>query len=136
MDTKYCSACEQTKGTDEFNKYGAGLQARCRSCQKAWYQENKPSHIANVKARMRSNGRRSRARVAEIKAERGCTDCGEADPIVLDFDHLSDKEINVSMAIGQGWSDARIDAEIAKCEVVCANCHRRRTHRRSADARS
>ena len=58
------------------------------------------------------------------------SDCGETDPIVLEFDHLRDKRFEISAALhGRNW-EAILD-EITKCEVVCANCHRRRTaHRR------
>jgi hypothetical protein len=53
----------------------------------------------------------------------------ETDPLVLDFDHLGDKRFNISQALpDRNW--AAILAEIEKCEVVCANCHRRRTARR------
>lgn len=56
-------------------------------------------------------------------------DCGETDIVVLDFDHQGDKvaEINVMIDAGLAWRT--ILAEIAKCEVVCSNDHRRRTAR-------
>lgn len=58
-----------------------------------------------------------------------CVDCGESDPLVLEFDHLRDKTFNIARAMpDRGWDS--ILAEIEKCEVVCANCHRRRTLRR------
>jgi len=58
---------------------------------------------------------------------KGCTDCGEKDPIVLEFDHKepAHKELDVSRLIGK--SIKRLQKEIDKCEVVCANCHKRRT---------
>jgi hypothetical protein len=52
-------------------------------------------------------------------------DCGEDDIVVLEFDHLRDKRHNVSAMTTELWH--HIEAEIAKCEVVCANCHKRRT---------
>ena len=58
-----------------------------------------------------------------------CVDCGEADPVVLDFDHLRDKAFDVSAAYThKPW--ATVLEEIEKCEVVCSNCHRRRTAQR------
>ena len=57
--------------------------------------------------------------------EHPCVDCGETDPVVLDFDHLRDKTKNVSALLKSTWT--RILREIEKCDVVCANCHRRRT---------
>jgi hypothetical protein len=55
-----------------------------------------------------------------------CALCGEADPVVLDFDHLRDKLRDVSViAIVSGRMN--LLAEIQKCRVLCANCHRRQT---------
>ena len=61
-----------------------------------------------------------------------CVDCGESDPIVLEFDHLNDKDFSIGAKLcTRNW--ASILREIGKCEVVCSNCHRRRTaHRRGA----
>lgn len=64
--------------------------------------------------------------------EHPCVDCGESDPIVLEFDHVrGEKIINISNAVGHGWGREKILAEIEKCDVRCANCHRRKTHSRS-----
>ena len=55
-----------------------------------------------------------------------CVDCGETDPVVLEFDHLGKK----SFTVADGMKDKSWTAvlrEIEKCEVVCVNCHRRRT---------
>lgn len=58
-----------------------------------------------------------------------CADCGNVyPPHVMDFDHLRDKTLNVSHMVT--YSIKRLTDEIAKCEVVCANCHRERTFRR------
>jgi hypothetical protein len=64
-----------------------------------------------------------------------CHDCGETDPLVLEFDHLRDKRFNIGSALPyRNWES--ILAEIEKCEVVCANCHRRRTGRRMGSVRA
>jgi hypothetical protein len=58
-----------------------------------------------------------------------CTDCGQTYPhYVMDWDHVGEgKEINLAGALRKGWGKKRILAEIAKCELVCSNCHRIRT---------
>jgi hypothetical protein len=69
-----------------------------------------------------------RDRVAAIKVAAGCVECGYSNhDAALDFDHLPGtvKLFTISAAWGRPWSS--ILAEIAKCEVVCANCHRIRT---------
>jgi hypothetical protein len=61
---------------------------------------------------------------------RTCVDCGESDPCVLDFDLTrGEKEGNISSMVGNGMNWQRIANEIAKCEIRCANCHRRKTAR-------
>lgn len=57
-------------------------------------------------------------------------DCGGVFPVcAMDLDHRpgEDKAITPSAMVARGWSDERVQAEIAKCDVVCANCHRIRT---------
>jgi HNH endonuclease len=69
-------------------------------------------------------------------ASHPCTDCGENDPVVLDFDHLDPeaKCFDISQGLAyRSWQS--IHDEIAKCEVVCANCHRRRTAQRRGTLR-
>jgi len=60
-----------------------------------------------------------------------CIDCGEPDIIVLEFDHVrGEKKKNISNLIMQSYSLETLIEEIKKCEVRCANCHRRVTHKR------
>jgi hypothetical protein len=69
---------------------------------------------------------RNRAHLYEYLGEHPCERCREDDPVVLDFDHLRDKRRHVTdIARSGGWSD--LLAEIEKCRVLCANCHRRET---------
>jgi len=57
-----------------------------------------------------------------------CVDCGISDPLVLEFDHVSGmKRASVSQLTRQALPTKTIDEEIGKCQVRCANCHRRRT---------
>jgi hypothetical protein len=62
-----------------------------------------------------------------------CVDCGETDIVVLEFDHVGEagtKHFSISDATRSGYGMAKIKAEIAKCEVRCANCHRKKTYER------
>lgn len=84
------------------------------------------------KADIRENNRRYvdklRQRKVDYLADKSCADCGNSDPRVFEFDHTSDdKEFNIGDAIQKGVSWKRIQEEIDKCDVVCANCHRIRT---------
>jgi hypothetical protein len=71
-----------------------------------------------------------RTRCAEIKLGLGCSDCGyRASADALEFDHRpgEPKQFGIA-ASGHRWTD--VLAEMLKCDVVCANCHRIRTRRR------
>jgi hypothetical protein len=68
-----------------------------------------------------------RAWVNEQKAEQGCADCSESDPACLDCHHResADKEMEITEMVTYGHSKANLREEMAKCVVLCANCHRR-----------
>lgn len=64
------------------------------------------------------------------KKKSPCVDCGASYPYyVMQFDHLKDKEYHISTLVNIN-NMKKLEAELAKCEVVCANCHAERTHRR------
>ncbi len=65
-----------------------------------------------------------------------CTDCGEADVVVLDFDHVGPKSADVAALVANGRALWCVIDEVERCEVVCANCHRGRTARRADWART
>jgi hypothetical protein len=56
--------------------------------------------------------------------------------VVLEFDHVGEKRSTVAALVGTGASPARLDEEMLRCEVVCVNCHRRRTAERAGHRRS
>lgn len=56
-----------------------------------------------------------------------CVDCGESDPLVLDFDHIDGKNDNISNMIRDSKPLHRILKEMDLCVVRCSNCHRKRT---------
>lgn len=88
---------------------------------------------ARDKRRSRELMTRNSAFLAEIKLAKGCADCGyNKHPAALDFDHLPGHVKRQNLSRMNGWyGKAAIEAELAKCEVVCANCHRIRTHERA-----
>lgn len=65
-----------------------------------------------------------------------CVACGEADGLVLEFDHVAKKRASVSSLTAEGWSIKRLRREVELCDVVCVNCHRRRTYRRGISWRN
>lgn len=71
-----------------------------------------------------------RYKINKYKVEKGCIDCGyNLHAVALDLDHVRGTKVRPVSQMGL-FSQKKIDEELAKCEVVCANCHRVRTHQR------
>lgn len=88
---------------------------------------------AEVKRKTHDRRNKLRKLIQEVKNETPCADCGQRFPYYcMQFDHLpgQKKEFNVGEAKTRMVSLEKLKAEIKKCEVVCANCHAKRTHRR------
>ena len=102
-----------------------------REASRRHYAKHRDQVIA--KAKMYSKAARVRIRTHinnHLKAN-PCVDCGETNTIVLEFDHIGDdKHFSISDAVRRGFSMEKVKDEIAKCEVRCANCHRRKTYER------
>jgi hypothetical protein len=94
-----------------------------------WYVRNRDHQIDRVHANHRRSTRENQARAWEYLGQHPCVDCGETDPVVLQFDHLGNKERDVSYMLLNGFTWAKIQIEIDKCAVRCGNCHRRKTAR-------
>jgi hypothetical protein len=111
----------------------------CRPCRAEYgrehYVANRQRYINQAIARKRARRRERAEFFLEYFAEHPCTDCGETDPVVLEFDHVGAKNFDIGHGFERfGWQ--RILDEIETCEVVCANCHRRRTCRRAGNWRA
>jgi hypothetical protein len=81
-------------------------------------------------SRQRRQSRLRRILMDHLRAH-PCADCGETDLRVLELDHVLPRSEYVSQLLRKGVRPNVLRAEIMLCEVVCANCHRRRTARRS-----
>lgn len=102
-----------------------------REYMRKWYAQNKQLQVRRVRA----DTIRRRNELAEFVnafKRRPCADCGgDFPPYLMDFDHVSgDKLDDICGMRMRTVSREAISAEIEKCEVVCANCHRARTHKR------
>jgi hypothetical protein len=101
------------------------------AASKRHYEKNKQKIKERTFLRNEKQRDKNKRYVNEIKSKSECIDCGENNPLVLDFDHVKgDKVMAVSDMIGSAYSLAAIQREIEKCEVRCSNCHRVVTHER------
>lgn len=133
---KYCGDCKQTKDLEDFHRLGTGQQSVCKECarrrSRLHYRNNRERHQALAKARLRE----LRGWAATLKSG-PCTDCGGTfHHRAMHWDHIAnDKAADVSVLVAAGSSKGKILNEIAKCELVCANCHAVRTFEREIEGK-
>lgn len=102
-------------------------QARQRAQWRKWSRVGERPEIARERVARARIVRRELVLEAKMS---GCADCGEKDPDVLDFDHVGPKLSNISAMVNHCAPIERIRAELKRCQVRCANCHRRVTAQR------
>lgn len=108
---------------------GGFLCPTCRTNQ--WRRDNpEKAHRRDI-LNTRNRNRAYRLWLSEVKVTAGCIDCGfNAHPEALDFDHRPGEIKCFIITLGYNKSRERVLAEMAKCDVRCANCHRIRTAER------
>ncbi|HBD24680.1 MAG: hypothetical protein A2566_03075 [Candidatus Zambryskibacteria bacterium RIFOXYD1_FULL_40_13] len=135
MTTIICSKCKILKPIEDFNfkiKSKGIYQRQCKICTRTnirnHYIKNKKYYLN--KAQKRNLGLRTEINkyILDYFKNHHCIDCGESDPVVLEFDHRdrSEKDAHVSGFLRAMRLDM-VKSEIEKCDVRCANCHRKRT---------
>ena len=140
---RVCSKCDIAKNESDFpfrNKLKGSRHSYCLECgrlqAKDHYSRHIPYYVRKASLRRKSLLEEINGKVYEYLKTHPCVDCGEDDPIVLEFDHVRGKKsYNVS---AMGWlalSWNSLEKEISKCEVRCANCHRRKTAERRGSYR-
>lgn len=121
---RFCSECSK--------EFTAKRGSKCLECKRAYgralyHKTIKPSLTAARKQRIKDVQKQKRVQISQflydyLKAH-PCVECGERRVACLQFDHLRDKEFNVSDAPHKKYSLERVTKEIDKCRVLCANCH-------------
>lgn len=105
----------------------------CKPCHREYnrehYQANKQVYIDKARKNDLKYLQLIREYIWNYLLEHPCLHCGEDDPRVLEFDHLdpSIKSFNISEASKNVSKIETVQAEIDKCQILCANCHRRKT---------
>ncbi len=143
FEVKRCATCGKLKPEDEYNWRNKSLGKKwgtCRECQRKqqadWYQRNKKKHKRRTYRQKSDRQQRAQDFVWDYLSTHPCVDCGESDPIVLEFDHVRGrKKKTLSKMVNHGYSISAIKKEISKCDVVCRNCHARRTHKQQGSWR-
>lgn len=137
METRICSQCKKEKllTKDFFNtrdKAGRKFRTDCKICQndkqseayqkkREYYKEATRKHRAVLKEQ-------NQKLLWEFLLNNPCVKCGETNTVVLELDHLRDKKYCISEIIfSHSWES--VQEEMKKCQVLCANCHKKKTAR-------
>ena len=132
---RICARCHSEKPIEAFPIKDKARGTRrsyclpcCREYGKEHYRRNRPVYLRRTQARNTLIRPDRRAFIVEYFRTHPCVDCGIADPVVLEFDH---REPSAKIAavghLMHTASFADLQVEIAKCDVRCGNCHRRKT---------
>lgn len=130
-----CTGCKQDYPIDFYawkSKKKNIRHRRCKNCTRAATKQHFLLHREKYDSRARTAWKRrqieNRQKLYAYLAQHPCITCGESDLIVLQLDHrdplVKFKEVSVMLRT-YGWK--AIQKEIDKCDVLCANCHARRT---------
>lgn len=133
-----CRKCKKDLPIDLFslkNKLKNIKQKICKKChslyRKQHYIHNKNKYIEKA---LRWNKKQANILsdfLFNYLSQSKCIDCGESDIIVLEFDHRNNKTLSIAEMYQNRYALETIREEINKCDVRCANCHRRKTAKNS-----
>lgn len=133
MENKVCTKCKAEKpATKDYFNVGRRqkLRSDCKACQNL--KQSEAYHKKNELYKQSSRNYRKILKECNQKLiwnyllEHPCTKCGETNPVVLEFDHLKDKKYCISRIIFSHVWESVLE-EINKCQVLCSNCHKKKT---------
>lgn len=139
---KFCGPCKTEKPIEAFSFLRKTRKRRsyCKDCESRykheWYLRYRDREIAHSALRVKAQRVRVKDFLIQAKSK-PCLDCGGLfPPYVMDFDHLPGYVKLATLGKRNAYSLKWIQAEIAKCDLVCANCHRIRTETRRLSLKS
>ena len=130
--SKKCNQCNQTKYLEEFSwkcKSKRRRITRCRECVNNYNRQHYKSNKNYYKAKTNQSYNKLTTLLYSIKFSNSCNKCGENTPSCLEFNHINreDKKYQISSMCRMGKSEEQFIKEVEKCEILCCNCHRKKT---------
>ena len=134
---KKCRKCGKLLPLSSFNWKirKVRLASYCKDCSREYikdhYRRNRQYYLDKTRKRNKEIRLRAFEYIGDYLLSHPCTDCGEKDILVLEFDHKSRKEKvgEINRIIRNDGTLEKLKSEISKCDVRCANCHRRKTEK-------
>jgi len=131
---KRCAKCGTKKPTDDFalrykSKPNGPRGSYCSECMKPYRRDHYYNNPEPYKSRAMTAKKEAQLWFFQWLSTKSCVDCGETDPVVLECDHVRGVKLGTVSHILQSGSREKLLIEMSKCEVRCANCHKRKTAR-------
>jgi len=129
---KTCTNCKIKKPLENFQKRSSAKDGHtnlCKPCKRKYdnaHYQNNPKRSEYIRNNQKDREIKTNKYIAEYLRQHPCVDCGEDDIVVLEFDHVRGKKRG-AISVLKRYSLKAVKEEIEKCEVRCANCHRRKT---------
>ena len=131
---KECTDCGESKPLDEFQKRATskdGHAGKCKPCKRTYdnaHYSRSTTRQDSIRVNQKARREANTLWLIDFLSKNPCVDCAEGDIVVLQFDHQCDKKFNVSnMVFSHGLN--KLQEEVAKCVIRCANCHTKKTAR-------
>lgn len=131
---KICNKCSRDLDDSAFCMKRGKLNTQCRDCVAKYYKtyvNDSPTRREKMKKHFSKYKQSVKEYVRSLKEGKPCVDCGGVFHFAaMDFDHLPGFTKSCTVSLMASASRETVDREVAKCELVCANCHRVRTYKR------
>jgi len=116
-------------GTETLRDELGKCDVLCANCHRKEHARVVPGieesgDAGQIRPQTTTDDGRLREWITEYKRARGCTRCDEADPRCLVFHHEGSKRVTITRMVADGYPRKEVLAEIEKCVLLCANCHR------------
>lgn len=131
-----CTNCgiDKQPGKFDWRRRGAKRQSICKLCRRKFdkeyylYRRDKAKSAEFYSASRKRIYRRNKKFLVNYIEERGgcCADCGESDLVVFEWHHRNPEEKLANIGTLMFGSIRRLKNELDKCDLLCANCHKRR----------
>lgn len=121
---KYCPSCKHLLDLSSFSAKGNACKSCATQRAKNWrvVKENNPDWRKERNAQLADNNRKLKRKMVELMGD-VCNDCVQQYPdYVYDFHHLDPSQKDFNIGSSRNWS--KIEKELSKCVMLCANCHR------------
>ena len=122
---KICYTCKISKSVELFHRKKEGYHSQCKDCRKKYFKKYNLLNKVHLNSKSKIGNDTKSQWFKEYKSTLKCIRCGESNPLCLEFHHKDPTQKDRAISTMTRLSPEKVKEEIAKCDVLCANCHRK-----------